>query len=143
MTSYSLRMSQNIKYFFTAAVTAFLTSNCVSSSEQNFLPSYESKTGLKFPQSVIDLACLASTFPSQFQQNQDENNICSSQVLKTFTEIKQINGLFYDEIDRSFISNTYPSLGIKGFHLKVFEGKVSFKIKRVTFLFYLFFDLGN
>lgn len=83
MASYSLRISQNIKYVFTIAVTSFLTSKCVALREQKFLPTYESETGLKFPQSVIDLACLANTFPSQFKRNQDENNICSSQVLKT------------------------------------------------------------
>jgi hypothetical protein len=137
MTSYSLRISQNIKYLFTAAVTAFFTSNCVSSYEQKLLPTYESETGLKFPQSVVDLACLANTFPSQFKQKQDENNICFSQVLQNYTEIKEINGLLYDEIDQSLISNTYPSLGIKGFHLKVFERKVSFQ-RRITFVFYLF-----
>jgi hypothetical protein len=122
MPSHYLHISSKIKYFFTAAITAFITSNCAQ--EQKLLPTYESETGLKFPQSIIDLACLANTFPSQFKQKQDENNICFSQILKNYTEIKQINDLLYDDIDQSFISNTYPSLGIKGFHLKVFEKKV-------------------
>jgi len=122
MPSHYFRISFKIKYFFTAAITAFITSN--RAQEQKLLPTYESETGLKFPQSIIDLACLANTFPSQFKQKQDENNICFSQILKNYTEIKQINDLLYDDIDQSFISNTYPSLGIKGFHLKVFEKKV-------------------
>jgi hypothetical protein len=122
--------SDYLRIFAVAAVT-FLTSNYVSSREQKLLPTYESKTGLKFPQSVIDLACLANTFPSHFKQKQDENNICFSQVLKNYIEIKHINGLLYDEIDQSFISNTYPSLGIKGLHLKVFEKKVNFEKKIV------------
>ena len=124
MSSYSLRISHNIKYFFTAALTAVLTTNCIASHEQKFLSKYEYETGLKFPESIIDLACLANTFPSQFKQKQDENNICLSQILKNYTEIKQINSLVYDTIDQSFISNTYPSLGIKGFHLKIFEKTV-------------------
>jgi hypothetical protein len=134
MPSYYLRIRHSIKYLFTAAIAAFVTSNCaVLSQEQNLLPNYEFETGLKFPQSIIDLACLANTFPSQFKQKQDENNICFSQVFKNYTEIKQINNLFYDEIDQSFISNTYPSLGIKGFHLKVFEKKVFDFKKKVHF----------
>lgn len=125
MTWYHARISHKLKYFFTAALTAFVTSNCgVLSQEQKLLPNYEFETGLKFPQSVVDLACLANTFPSQFKQKENENNICRSQILKNYTEIKEINNLIYDEIDQSFISNTYPSLGIKGFHLKVFEKKV-------------------
>jgi hypothetical protein len=125
MTSYYFRINHKIKYFLTAAITAFVTSNCAASSQENkLLPNYESETGLKFPQSIIDLACLANTFPSQFKQKQNENNTCFSQVLNNYTEIKQINDLVYDETDQSFISNTYPSLGIKGFHLKVFEQKV-------------------
>jgi hypothetical protein len=115
-------MSYRIKYILTAALTAFVTSNCATlSQESKLLPNYESETGLKFPQSIIDLACLANTFPSQFKQKQNENNICFSQVLTNYTEIKHVNQLVYDEIDQSFISNTYPSLGIKGFHFKVFE----------------------
>ncbi|CAF0775887.1 unnamed protein product [Adineta steineri] len=117
MTSYSLR----IKYFFATALASFLTTKYVSSHEQNFVPKYESETGLKFPESVIDLACLANTFPSRYKNNYHETNVCLSQVLNNYTEIKQIHGLVYDDIDQSFISNTYPSLGIKGFHLKVFE----------------------
>jgi hypothetical protein len=145
MTWYHPRLSHKIKYIFTAAITAFVTSKCaVLSHEQKLLPNYESETGLKFPQSIIDLACLANTFPSQFKQKQDENNICLSQVLKQYTEIKQINDLFYDEIDQSFISNTYPSLGIKGFHLKVFEKKVfCFYKTKSNFNSILIFYLGN
>ena len=120
MTAYYFR-------FLSAAAATFLLSSHVSSHEQKLLPNYESETGLKFPQSIIDLACLANTFPSRFKQKQDENNICFTNVLKNYTEIKQINGLLYDDIDQSFISNTYPSLGIKGFHLKVFEKKVTLK----------------
>jgi hypothetical protein len=111
-------MSYRVKYILTAALTAFLTTNCAVSK---FLSDYESNTRLKFPQSIVDLACLANTFPSKYKQKQNENNICFSQVLNNYTEIKQVNGLVYDEIDQSFISNTYPTLGIKGFHLKIFE----------------------
>ena len=111
-------MSLKIRYILTAAaaITAFVTSK-----ELKLLPDYEANIGLKFPQSVIDLACLTNTFPSQLKQKQDETNICFSQVLKNYTEIKEVKELFYDEIDQSFISNTYPSLGIKGFHFKIFE----------------------
>ncbi|UJR22898.1 hypothetical protein I4U23_025926 [Adineta vaga] len=123
MTSYSSHLSHKIKYFFTATVAAFLTSKCVSAHEQKLLPTYESETGLKFPESIIDLACLSNTFPSKFKQQSDTPNICTNTTLNNYTEIKQINGLIYDDSDQSFISNTYPSLGIKGFHLKVFEKK--------------------
>ncbi|CAF0891252.1 unnamed protein product [Rotaria sordida] len=124
MISYYFRLNHNLKYFFTATITAFLTSTCVSLEKNNILPIYyESKIGLKFPESIIDLACLANTFPSQFKQQQDENNICFSHILKNYIEIKQIHNLSYDNIDQSFISNTYPSLGIKGLHLKIYEKK--------------------
>ncbi|CAF2595854.1 unnamed protein product [Rotaria sp. Silwood2] len=119
MISYYFRFGNNLKYFLTVTITAFLTSTCVSLEKDNILPIYyESKIGLKFPESVIDLACLANTFPSQLKQKQDENNICFSHILKNYTEIKQIHNLLYDDIDQSFISNTYPSLEIKGLHLK-------------------------
>ncbi|CAF3339267.1 unnamed protein product [Rotaria socialis] len=125
MISNYLRISSRCKYIFTAAITAFLTVNCVSSETDTILSSqYESKIGLKFPESIIDLACLANTFPSQFkQEEEDENNTCLPQIIKNYTEIKEIPSLFYDDIDQSFISNTYPSLGIKGLHLKVYETK--------------------
>ncbi|CAF3607668.1 unnamed protein product [Rotaria sp. Silwood1] len=118
-SSYYFRINHNLKYFFISIITVFLISTCVSLEKDNILPIYyESKIGLKFPESIIDLACLANTFPSQFKQNQNENNICFSDILKNFTEIKQIDSLIYDNIDQSFISNIYPSLGIKGLHLK-------------------------
>ncbi|CAF0886972.1 unnamed protein product [Adineta ricciae] len=120
MASGSFRLTHKIKYVFTAAFTAFLTSNCVSSYEQ--IPStYESDTGLKFPESVIDLACLTNTFPSKYKLVANESQICSTRLFNNYKEIKQINGLVYDHTDESFISNTYPSLGIKGLHVKVFE----------------------
>ena len=111
-----------IKYLFTTVITAFATTNCADSSTQKKLAeNYEVDTDLKFPRSIIDLACLANKFPSQLKQKQNENNICFEQVWKDYVEIKQIPNLVYDDIDQSFISNTYPRLGIKGIHLKVFE----------------------
>ena len=115
-------MSYRIKYLLTTTITAFLTSHCaVTSHDSLLLPNYESETGLKFPQSIIDLACLANTFPSKYKQAQSETNICFTQILQNYTEIKQVKGLVYDDVDQSFVFNAYPSLGIKGFHLKVFE----------------------
>ena len=117
-------MNSRIKHLISATITAFFTSYCaVTSQESQLLSNYETETGLKFPQSIIDLACFANTFPSKLKKQQDETNICFTQVLKNYTEIKQINGLVYDDIDQSFVFNAYPSLGIKGFHLKLFEEK--------------------
>lgn len=125
MTWYSFRLNHKLKYLFTAALTAFLTTNCqVLSEDQKLISHYEFQTGLKFPQSLIDLACLANTFPSQFKKQQNENNICLKEVLKNYQEIKEIPNLTYDNNDQSFISNQYPLLGIKGFHLKVFEKQI-------------------
>jgi hypothetical protein len=113
-----------VKYSFTAAVATLFISTCASLEDNRFQSKFQSETGLTFPQSVIDLACLANTFPSQFKQRDNDNTICSLQLSNNYTEIKDIPGLTYDEGDQSFISNTYPSLGIKGLHLKVFERKV-------------------
>lgn len=120
MTSFLFRLSRTVKYSFAAAVASLFISTCTSIDDNRF----QSDTGLTFPQSVIDLACLANTFPSQFKQRENDNTFCLSQLSNNYTEIKEIPGLTYDENDQSFISNTYPSLGIKGLHLKVFERKV-------------------
>lgn len=125
MISKYFRISHSAKYLFSAVITAFLTGTCTSTeNDSSIAKQYESTIKLKFPESIIDLACLANTFPSQFKKKSNDNSICLSQVLKNYKEIKQISGLFYDNVDESFISNTYPWLGIKGLHLKVFETKV-------------------
>jgi hypothetical protein len=128
MPSYSACFNPNIRYFFTAAITALVTSTYASTHRQKLLPTYESTTGLPFPESIVDLACLANTFPSKFKRQSEEISTCVPRVANNYTEITQIDGLFYDPTDQSFISNIYPSLGIKGFHLKVFERKVSTRI---------------
>ena len=124
MTSFLFRLSRGVKCTLTAAIASFLISTCASLEDNHFGSKFQSDTGLTFPQSVIDLACLANTFPSQFKQQQDEDSVCLRQLSNNYQEVKEIPGLIYDESDQSFISNTYPSLGIKGLHLKVFERKV-------------------
>jgi hypothetical protein len=113
------------KYSLLTALTILCLSVYVTSVDTQWLTTFEADTGLSFPQSVIDLACLASTFPSRFKQKHETiDKICFNQQLNNYIEIKQISGLTYDDIDQSFIYNTYPMLGIKGLHLKLIESKV-------------------
>ena len=107
-----------------AAIGILLTLTTVSLQSDPLVSSFESATGLAFPQAVTDLACLAHTFPSRFKQQHDAAHLCDSQVLNNYNEIREVHGLVYDPIDQSFISNTYPLLGIKGLHLKLFEQQV-------------------
>lgn len=118
-------ISRGVKYLFTAAVTALVTASCASTPRPELLSTYESTVGLPFPQSVVDLACLANSFPSKHKKQSDETGSCASRIANDYVEVKDIDGLVYDQADQSFISNSYPSLGVKGFHLKVFERKVT------------------
>ena len=125
MAFYFTSISHGVKYLFTAAVTALVTASCASTPGPELLSTCEAAVGLPFPQSVVDLACLANSFPSKYKQQSDEVGSCAPRIANGYVEVKHIDGLVYDQTDQSFISNTYPSLGIKGFHLKVFERKVT------------------
>ncbi|CAF0964686.1 unnamed protein product [Didymodactylos carnosus] len=117
---------RHIKCLLITATAVLLTT--ATTTTTTIASDYESQTGLNYPQSLIDLACLASTFPSRFDKRHkgdeiNNNNTCSVQILHNYTEITQIKDLVYDEQDKSFIANPYPTLGIKGLHLKVFDKK--------------------
>lgn len=100
----------------------------------NYLPKedFQSKIGLDFPQTLFDLTCLASTFPSRYAKEQSKENHCFTHVFYRYEEIREIPSMFYDQIDQCFISNVYPVLGIKGLHLKVIERKVNSLAKCIS-----------